>query len=142
MKFSDIEVSQWEELQPYLDTCLIPVAGLTGKELPFEVTDRLEKLRDLLDWVEIPFKGRVVTYPSVQYGKDDMLDFVNEICGNVKQSGFLYTIVVSAEMEWTVDLLPNADMILTPQCLHGLAAGQAGEVIKEEILQLWQSRVK
>ena len=54
----------------YLDTCLLPVTGLTGKESPVEAGDRLEQLRDLLDLLEIPYHGRTVTYPAWHYAED------------------------------------------------------------------------
>ena len=67
MKFSDIDKEQWPELKPYLDTVLLPVTGLSGDEQPWEATRGLEKLRDLIDAVEIPFHGRVVIYPAYHY---------------------------------------------------------------------------
>ncbi|MGO4375464.1 DUF2487 family protein, partial [Paenibacillus sp. MCAF20] len=67
MKFSEIEKEQWEELRPYLDTCLLPVTGMDGSEQPYEATEWLERLRDIMDLIEIPFKGRVVTYPACHY---------------------------------------------------------------------------
>lgn len=64
MKFSDIEEQTWDELRPYLDTAVLPVTGLNGGETPWEATRELEYLRDALDLIEIPFKGRIVTYPA------------------------------------------------------------------------------
>ena len=67
MKFSDIEEQNWEQLAPYLDTCLLPLTGLDGTEKPWQATNALEKLRDFLDLIEIPFRGRIVTYPAAHY---------------------------------------------------------------------------
>ncbi|MBM6995478.1 DUF2487 family protein [Paenibacillus sp. DXFW5] len=140
MKFSEIEASAWEELRPYLDTCVIPVTGLTGLERPYEVTEKLERLRDILDWVEIPFKGRVVTYPSFQYRTQDMPQAINDVCRNVKSSGFAHVLVVSAEFEWSDVELPDADLIVTlrrfsPDSREG-AAGQ----VKVAVQELWQAK--
>ncbi|WP_068785278.1 DUF2487 family protein [Paenibacillus phocaensis] len=139
MKFSEIEASAWEELRPYLDTCLIPVTGLTGLEQPYEVTEKLERLRDVLDWVEIPFKGRVVTYPSYQYQTVEMPQAINDLCRNVKASGFAYAIVVSADFEWSDEALPDADLLVTlrrfaPDSKEG-AAGR----VKAAVQELWQT---
>ncbi|MCK8486365.1 YpiF family protein [Paenibacillus sp. MBLB2552] len=139
MKFSEIEPSAWEELRPYLDTCVIPVTGLTGLELPYEVTEKLERLRDILDWVEIPFKGRVVTYPAFQYQTQEMAQAINVVCRNVKSSGFAYVLVVSAEFEWFDEELPDADLIVTlrryaPDSKEG-AAGR----VKAAVQELWQA---
>lgn len=139
MKFSEIEPSAWEELRPYLDTCVIPVTGLTGLELPYEVTEKLERLRDILDWVEIPFKGRVVTYPAFQYQTQEMAQAINVVCRNVKSSGFAYALVVSADFEWSDEELSDADLIVTlrrfaPDSKEG-AAGR----VKEAVQDLWQA---
>jgi 23S rRNA (pseudouridine1915-N3)-methyltransferase len=99
MKFSEIQQSNWEELQPYLDTCLLPLTGLSGEEAPWQVTVSLEKLRDLMDLVENPFKGRVVTYPAIQYSteEDQFIASVNELCLKLKKNQFKYVILISAD---------------------------------------------
>lgn len=139
MKFSEIEASAWGELRPYLDTCLIPVTGLTGSEQPYEVTEQLERLRDLMDCLEIPFKGRVVTYPSVQYGGAEMAAFINEICRNTKLSGFKYVIVVSADVEWEAGQLEAADVIVTAQYFPDYKESAGAEQIRQAVQLLWQS---
>ena len=73
MKFSEVEEATWSELSPYFDTCLIPYTGLSGKVCPIEATEALARLRDFMDLVEIPFKGRIITYPAVQYGQGEDL---------------------------------------------------------------------
>ncbi|MGP0586913.1 DUF2487 family protein [Paenibacillus timonensis] len=140
MKFSEIEASAWEELRPYLDTCVIPVTGLTGLERPYEVTEKLERLRDILDWVEIPFKGRVVTYPSFQYRTRDLPQAINDVCRNVKSSGFSHVLVVSSEFEWSDGELPDADLIVTlSRFAPDSGEGAAGQV-KAAVQELWQAK--
>jgi 23S rRNA (pseudouridine1915-N3)-methyltransferase len=119
MKFSEIQQSNWEELQPYLDTCLLPLTGLTGVEAPWQVTESLEKLRDLMDLVENPFKGRVVTYPAIQYSTevDQLIASVNELCLKLKKNQFKYVILISADasigkLEFTAsDLMISTDVM-------------------------------
>lgn len=137
MKFSEIEASSWEELRPYLDTCLIPVTGLTGNEQPYEVTEALERLRDVMDWIELPFKGRVLTYPSIQYGRDNILSQINEICQNVKLSGFTYIIVVSADVELPADRIANADLIVDSSWIKRFESHEAGAALGKQIQQMW-----
>ncbi|WP_018751383.1 DUF2487 family protein [Paenibacillus sanguinis] len=141
MKFSEIEPAAWEELQPYLDTCLLPVTGLTGQEMPAKVTEKLQRLQKLIDMIEIPFKGRVVTYPAIQYRNEDLNKIVNDICRNVKAGGFVYCLVVALEENWTRDEVPDADFILSPYDLTDMASGAAEEWVKGEIQRLWQDRV-
>ncbi|WP_059043361.1 DUF2487 family protein [Paenibacillus rubinfantis] len=140
MKFSEIEASSWEELRPYLDTCLIPVTGLTGREQPYEVTEKLERLRDVLDWVEIPFNGRVVTYPAFQYQTEGMTQAINDLCRNVKSSGFTFAIVVSADFEGKTEELPHADLIVTPRGFALDSGEGAGGRVKAAIQELWLSK--
>src|SRR5690606_13690715 len=136
MKFSEVDEASWEELRPYLDTCLIPVTGLTGNEQPYEVTAALERLRDVMDWIVTPFKGRVVTYPSFQYGRDDIMPQINEVCHHVKLSGFTFVIVVSADVELAADKIPNADLIVAPSEFEGMQGTEASSRVSRQILQM------
>ncbi|WP_010273812.1 DUF2487 family protein [Paenibacillus senegalensis] len=99
MKFSEVNKEQWEELRPYMDTCLLPITGLTGDQNPWQVTEELEKLRDIMDYVEFPFKGRIVTYPALHYVTYDeaFIDHVNRLCLGFKELGFRYVIVISSD---------------------------------------------
>src|SRR5690242_1688786 len=99
MKFSEINSTEWSELKPYLDTCLLPLTGLTGKEQPWEAAERLEKLRDLMDLVEIPFRGRVVTYPAVQYKTTEELfsHDIDRLCSKLKECNFKFVILITPD---------------------------------------------
>jgi 23S rRNA (pseudouridine1915-N3)-methyltransferase len=115
MKFSDIEQKGWDELAPYLDTCLLPVTGLAGNEYPWEATKALEDLRDALDCLEVPFKGRIVTYPALHYLPvgEERETLVNSMCDKLKEKGFRYVIIVTARSGEELDLQAvNADLFL------------------------------
>ncbi|MNO76482.1 hypothetical protein D3C76_675560 [compost metagenome] len=140
LKFSELDKESWEELHLYLDTCLIPVTGLTGTEAPYEVVEALERLRDMMDLVEVPFKGRVVTYPSFQYGNEEITEFINEICHNVKRSGFKYVIVISADVDLNNTTLNNADLVLIPSALTDFSKGGKQQAVHEKIQGLWQQK--
>ncbi|TVY11634.1 DUF2487 family protein [Paenibacillus cremeus] len=143
MKFNDIEQHSWDELKPYLDTCLLPVTGLSGVEAPWEAVVELERLRDALDLLEIPFKGRVVTYPALHYGtttsdpaSSDMLD---SVCANLKASGFRYVVLVTARSEDHVSLVcRNAELILrfTPDELES-SLMEAKQKASAAMTKLW-----
>jgi hypothetical protein len=138
MKFSEFTADQWAELHPYLDTALLPVTGLSGAEMPHEAAESLERLRDVLDLVEIPFKGRVVTYPALQYGdwNGDARRTAAAICKGLKSAGFKYVIVAAAfpvgqEDGGPFDLLIGFD-----------AEGKLPEAdkVKEAVRTLWLAR--
>lgn len=117
MKFSEIRQEEWMEWKPYLDTCIIPYTGLTGQESPLEAVVALENLRDFLDIVEIPFKGRVVTYPAFHYTAGDRLDSLNNICIQLKSSGFRFVIIMSTGQEIEPSSVSASDLIFTfPKC--------------------------
>lgn len=140
MKFSEINKDSWEELCLYLDTCLIPVTGLNGTESPYEVVRALERLRDMMNLVEIPFKGRIVTYPSFQYGKEEIAHHINEVCHNVKRAGFAYVIVISVDVNFNAVQLDNADLILTPSAFSEFSEGGKQQFTHEKIQELWQRK--
>lgn len=138
MKFSEISSGQWEELSPYLDTCLLPVTGMTGAEQPYEATEWLERLRDLMDLIEIPFKGRVVTYPACHYisGGSEFMGMLNEWCTSLKRGGFRYVIVVTANKEMNITC-PAVDLLLRPDDLGNLP-NQAD--VSNAIRALWSGQ--
>lgn len=137
MKFSDIAQEQWDELKPYLDTCLLPVTGLNGKESPYEATERLERLRDLMDLVEIPFKGRVVTYPACHYVTEDeqFSSALANWCQNLRFAGFKYIILASADHAVKLNGA-GADIVL-----HAGPEGDfpTREEVSEQIRALWSA---
>ena len=115
MKFSEIEQEQWEELKPYLDTCLLPITGLDGSESPVEATLALENLRDIMDLVEIPYRGRVVTYPACHYYSVDPAAQaqIASYCRSLRGQGFKYIILITAQLHIAFPT-NEADLWITP----------------------------
>ncbi|WP_240413856.1 DUF2487 family protein [Paenibacillus periandrae] len=143
MKFSDVNEKTWEDLRPYVDTCLLPVTGITGAEQPWEATCALEDLRDALDMFEIPYKGRVLTYPALHYvHEDNGVDQVNAVCEKLKANGFAFVIVVSAKAELANVLAQSiADLAftLTPDLLTESLPAEKKR-IAEQLMLLWAGK--
>lgn len=142
MKFSEISEQDWGSLQPYLDTCLLPVTGITGAEQPWEATAALENLRDVLDKVEIPFKGRVVTYPALHYtdgSHERLAGLVDQVCSNLKASGFKYVIVMTADSSLCLADCVQADLVLQPESIASDEEAQEldAKAIASQVQQLW-----
>jgi hypothetical protein len=138
MKFSDISLSEWDELQPYLDTCLLPVTGLNGTETPPEATMALEKLRDLLDLIEIPFKGRVVTYPACHYAQDEerLNEALRQWIHSLRQTGFKYVVLAAASASLALEHC-GADAVIAPNSDDELPAqGDVSMMIRS----LWNGK--
>jgi 23S rRNA (pseudouridine1915-N3)-methyltransferase len=140
MKFSDISKEEWDGLQPYLDTCLLPVTGLTGNEQPWQATEALEKLRDALELIEIPYKGRLVTYPALHYIQGtDIAVQINSLSLRLKEAGFVYVIVLTIEPDsqhWekeTVDEIFFVDMEKWQDEYREMKAA-----IAEKLQRLWR----
>jgi len=142
MKFSDIAEGQWDELKPYLDTALLPLTGLGGGEAPHEATRALEQLRDALDLIEIPFKGRIVTYPAVHFAAepDETKRQLEAVCQRLKEAGFRYIVLMTARSEDELPLAApqHADALIriTPEQLKENAAG-ARQLVSETVAKLW-----
>ncbi|WP_168119136.1 DUF2487 family protein [Paenibacillus sp. HB172176] len=115
MKFSEVKQEEWEQLRPYLDTCLLPVTGMSGSEAPYEAREALERLRDIMDLIEGPFRGRVVTYPASHYRVQgaEGAEALNHWCLALKQSGFKHVIVITANEKLSLRC-DAADLIVRP----------------------------
>jgi hypothetical protein len=141
MKFSELTPEQWAELQPYLDTAVLPVTGMSGSEMPYEATEALERLRDLLDLIEVPFKGRVVTYPACHYGEwnEETAGQVSRLCMNLKlRAGFRYVVVATAfAAPETAAGEIGADVVIGPDVEGGLPSASS---VGESIRRLWLGR--
>jgi hypothetical protein len=141
LKFSEIERSDWEGLKPYLDTCLLPVTGLSGFEQPWEATQELEYLRDVMDCVEGPYKGRIVTYPAFHYVEGPAAAAaVNSVCQKIKGAGFRYVIVISGHPSVASIAFPDADLLLCPESAEGdVMSGEQFKVrVARDIRAMWQ----
>ncbi|MHA7579611.1 DUF2487 family protein [Paenibacillus vandeheii] len=139
MKFSEMTQDSWAELQLYLDTCLIPYTALTGKQSPVEATEALERLRDFLDLVEIPFKGRIMTYPAFHYAGPDMSMALNTLSEQLKSSGFKYVVIMSSDGVLEQSQITSADLVLS----HSILSQEVGEegiarFVGEKIRELWK----
>ncbi len=137
MKFSEINADSWSELQPYLDTCLIPVSGLTGSESPWEAADKVARTGQWLEPLEQAFRGRTVTMPAFHYDAGDKLDKekLNRLINQWKKNGFRYVIVISGQ---PVDLPGQleADFVIQPQAEE--EEGPDGARIRNSIAELWR----
>ncbi|TDF99365.1 DUF2487 family protein [Paenibacillus piri] len=143
MKFSDVEETAWDELRPYVDTCVLPVTGLTGSEQPWEATRALEQLRDALDCLEIPYKGRVLTYPAFHFITDEECgsETLKRVCARLKNSGFRYLIVIGAKAELENILSESgADCALTlPPVMLNDSLPEVKRQIAQKLQQLWSA---
>ncbi|MCR8634487.1 YpiF family protein [Paenibacillus radicis (ex Xue et al. 2023)] len=144
MKFSDVSQNSWEELRPYVDTCLLPVTGLTGAEQPWEAVQALEELRDALDCFEIPYKGRVLTYPAYHFVLgEEMGSMLRLVCKNLKENGFKYIVIVSAKSEFEpLFMNAQADLFFTlPKEKLNDSQHSVKEQISNKLQQLWSNKI-
>lgn len=128
----------WPELKMYFDTCLIPYTGLTGHESPWEATASLERLRDFMDLVEVPFKGRVVTYPALQYGGPTAVQLLNDICQKVKSRGFTYVVVITADYDLDIKDIPESALVLSLPRLMAAGEVPVSAAVLKLISGLWE----
>jgi len=140
MKFSDIQAKDWEQWKPYLDTCLMPLTGLAGDEQPWEATEKLEALRDVLDCLEKPFHGRVVTYPALHYVPEaNGAEALGDLCKRLKAGGFTNVVLVATKPEYGTWNIEEADLTVA---IDPAELRENLESIRQQIHQsvqaLWQ----
>ncbi|MGF9699169.1 MULTISPECIES: DUF2487 family protein [Paenibacillus] len=140
MKFSEMTHDSWAELQLYLDTCLIPFTGLTGNQSPAEVTEALERLRDFLDTIEVPFKGRIMTYPAFHFAFQEMSMALNTICEQLKQSGFKFVVIMTSDGCLELDKIPCADLVFSrSQLTEQMDEMKIASFVGEKVREMWKS---
>ncbi|MBB6735448.1 DUF2487 family protein [Cohnella zeiphila] len=139
MKFSEFnKEEEWADLAPYLDTCLLPVTGLTGEETPPEAADKAAEAGKWLQPLELAFRGRTVTLPAYHYADvsdEGERERLVRYCERVKRSAYRYLIVVTGEAGWTAQTIPPADLIAGPA-----EAGEEPdpEALKRAVAALWK----
>ncbi|MFD2332114.1 DUF2487 family protein [Cohnella sp. GCM10020058] len=114
MRFSEFDENNWSDLQPYLDTALIPVTGLRGGESPPEAAELVGAAGDWLAPIESAFKGRTVTYPAHHYAGPGEEASLDEWCARLKSRGFKFVVVVSGKPGWDKTRVPSADLFVSP----------------------------
>ncbi|GGF75006.1 hypothetical protein GCM10010912_20270 [Paenibacillus albidus] len=139
MKFSDFDFKDWEKNREFFDTCLLPFTGLSALESPPEAAGALERLRDFMDLVEVPFQGRVVTYPALQYMGEEYIGLINELCRKVKSSGFQYAIVLSADISLSGREIVESDLVLSLPNIVVPSHQRINSVISGKIQEMWQT---
>jgi 23S rRNA (pseudouridine1915-N3)-methyltransferase len=132
MKFSEIRKDQWADLSPYLDTCLLPLTGLTGDEPPWKTAELLGKLQDVMDRLEIPYKGRIVTYPALHFFSPPghYTDYVNHICRKLKEGGFAHVFLATADPGIAVMPFEAADLLVT---------AETGDELSSKVRDVWNN---
>lgn len=113
VKFSEIGQNEWNKLKPYMDTCLLPLTGLTGREAPWEATAKLEHLKAIMTGVEQKFVGRVVTYPAWQYQSANWEQDVAHTVEQLRSAGFRYIVVATVAPVGAG--FAGADLVMTPE---------------------------
>ncbi|MFC5467748.1 DUF2487 family protein [Cohnella suwonensis] len=116
MKFSEIGEESWPDLQPYLDTCFLPLSGLTGEESPWDATEKIARTGEWLVPLEQAFRGRTVTMPAYHYnGLDNgRAAAINRLIRNCRSAGFRYVVVVSGH-PLRLDEPLEADLVVQPE---------------------------
>ena len=135
MKFSEFNSERWAEMQLYFDTAILPATGLAGTETPDEASAALERLRDLLDLVETPFKGRTVTYPALHYASEGAAT-IGRIANGLKTAGFRHVIVVSLDRSLATESGP-VDLWIVPEPDGSPPEAKA---VSESVQAMWRNR--
>lgn len=138
MRFGDVSRDEWPALQPYLDTCLLPVTGLAGCEPPPEAADRVAAAGAVLKPLEQRFHGRTVTMPAFHYCGEKDMDKLADVCRKLKEeAGFRHVVLVTGTPGLLAERLP-ADLIVQP--LPGERLEQTAQRAAEAVIRLWSGQ--
>ncbi|MBW5446618.1 DUF2487 family protein [Cohnella sp. CFH 77786] len=140
MKFSELDEAGWPNLQPYLDTCLLPVSGLTGSEAPHEMADRAADAGAWLAPLEQAFRGRTVTLPALHYydGGAEAAEKLNALCRSFRAAGFRHVVLVGGR-PGLIGEDAGADLVLEPQAEGGVPDPDA---VRQALVELWRNADK
>lgn len=137
MKFSELSSDSWPDLQPYLDTCLLPVSGLTGEESPPQLADKIAETGKWLAPLEQSFNGRTVTLPAYHYwsGAPEEEERLAQLCEQQRRNGFRFVIVVCGQPGLLLKTLP-VDLLVGPS-----DQGDTPEsnVYTQQVVALWNT---
>ena len=92
-----------------------------------------------MDLAEIPFKGRLVTYPAVQYGNTEDIKLLNEVCHNVKSSGFKFVVIMTADVELSIEDVPESTLVLSRRRLEASEGIPLSAIVTGQISEMWQT---
>ncbi|WP_158629947.1 DUF2487 family protein [Cohnella sp. AR92] len=141
MKFSELSSNQWFDLSPYLDTCFLPVSGLSGNEPPHESAERIAETGNWLQPLETAFRGRTVTMPAYHYfdaASHAEVDRLNDICIRMRGLGFKYVVVVSGQADWA-KAPSEADLLVKPEKVGDIPNAEA---LRQSITSIWKQGEK
>jgi 23S rRNA (pseudouridine1915-N3)-methyltransferase len=140
MKFSDIDELSWPELQIYLDTCLIPVSGLTGEETPWEATEKVALTGQWLAPIEEAFRGRTVTMPAFHYDCYSLegQNQLDRLCKHLRANGFRYIVAVCGQ-PLALSAQLSADLIFQPSIKD---EDPDPELMRKSVTELWRQSSK
>jgi 23S rRNA (pseudouridine1915-N3)-methyltransferase len=138
MKFSELDEAGWPDLQPYLDTCLLPVTGLTGDEAPWEMADLAARTGEWLYPLEQAFKGRTVTLPAYHYhdGSREAADRLTLLCERYRSAGFRFVILVCGRNGLLTEESVGADLLVGP---HSDGESPDSEALRRAVAALWRN---
>jgi 23S rRNA (pseudouridine1915-N3)-methyltransferase len=136
MKFSEIHPDSWPDLQLYLDTCLIPVSGLTGEEEPWEAAVKAARTGEWLKPIEQAFHGRTVTLPAYHYysGTPEDAAKLSGLCERLRSGGFRFVIAICG-LPGALGGAVSADLLIQPEAEEDEPDPDA---LRGAITQLWR----
>lgn len=65
MNYNEIKLEQWQEIQPFIDTVVIPVVQLKPWDEPTAISDKIKRLKTAEGWLERFFTGRILIMPEI-----------------------------------------------------------------------------
>lgn len=102
MHFTGKDMDQYVQQKEYVDTAVVPLVQLDlsigGLKPSASASDYLQSLTNLL---EKQFKGRILLFPPLSYGKNsDRSRMAAEISDELSNTAFKHVFYVTTDPEW------------------------------------------
>lgn len=150
MKLQTLQMNEWNQFAPFVDTCILPVASfqMEQKQLPMHTYVRMESIAHR---VEQSLQGRTFLLPTiVDYGflKDEILSLICQTIATFETSGFTYVVVLLDDKHAYIserELCTSPHLFVNSISISSESESDSDNIeehvskITQEIVQLWQN---
>ncbi|MBA4496060.1 DUF2487 family protein [Paenactinomyces guangxiensis] len=150
MRLSTLEISEWRQNAPYIDTLCLPVYSIhiEEKQILDQQGRSVERVARLL---EKKLTGRLLLLPAITYTSKDekvFLSYLNEVIGQLSRSGFYHLILITDERHASLcgnlEIQTDAVQLLCYSLDFGENSTeeqieQRAEVLYQKVVNMWQN---
>ncbi|SEN28408.1 DUF2487 family protein [Lihuaxuella thermophila] len=151
MRLNTMDMDQWSQYAPYVDTLCLPIYPLRIKDKQIEI-QRGQVVERVASLVEKQLTGRLLLLPSITYvGQEEaFFAYVTEIVQDLAGSGFYHLVLVTDGEVHALCEKVRAETSAPPMQIisHGVQTAtiltdeqieQEAGIIYQRIIDMWQN---